>query len=296
MPDTFSSFHPFVNFAFFTAVIGFSMFFMHPVFQAVSLICSVSYAIYLHGKKAFKTSLRFLLPMFIFAAVMSPLFNHRGATILTFLPNGNPITLESILYGIAAAVMLITVITWFSCFNAVITSDKFVYIFGRIAPALSLILSMALRLVPRFKAQLTHIANAQRGIGQGVSNGTIFQKARHGIKLISIMMTWALENAIETADSMKNRGYGLPKRTAFSIYTFTRRDGYALIYLFSCAAAVITGAVTGLYHFRYFPTVRGEWTGIGTVAVFAAYLALAAFPIIINLKEDTIWKHIESKI
>jgi energy-coupling factor transport system permease protein len=31
--------------------------------------------------------------------------------------------------------MLISVITWFNCYSAVMTSDKFVYLFGRIIPA-----------------------------------------------------------------------------------------------------------------------------------------------------------------
>ena len=31
---------------------------------------------------------------------------------------------------------------------------------------------------------------------------------------LSIVVTWSMENAIETADSMKARGYGTKKRTA----------------------------------------------------------------------------------
>jgi hypothetical protein len=58
----------------------------------------------------------------------------------------------------------------------------------------------------------------------------------------------------------------------------------------------MTGMATGAYHFRYFPTVRGEWSGMFTVLVFIAYFALGFFPIIINLKEDLTWKHIKSQI
>ena len=277
---------------YFAAVIGFSMFFMHPVCLGISLVCAFMYSVYLNGKKALRMGLKFMLPVLVFTAVFNPLFNHQGATILGYLPNGNPLTLESTLYGVAAAVMLVTVISWFSCFNKVMTSDKFVYLFGRIIPALSLILAMALRLVPRFKDQIKVISDAQKCIGRSASNGNILQKAKHGIKILSIMVTWALENAIETADSMKGRGYGLKGRTAFSIFRFRRRDAYAAAYIFTCAAAVIAGAATGAYHFRYFPTLRGEWTGAGTIAVFIAYFALGIFPIIANLKEDLVWRRI----
>jgi len=294
--DTFAGFHPAVNLAYFVAVIGFAMFFMHPVCLVISLFCAFAYAIYLNGKKTLRLALFIMLPMLIFTAVLNPLFNHQGGTILAYLPNGNPITMESTLFGIAAAAMLVTVIAWFSCFNAVMTSDKIVYLFGRVIPALSLILSMSLRFVPRFLAQIKVVSNAQKCIGRDVSKGNLFQKARHGIKILSIMVTWVLENAIETADSMKARGYGLPGRTAFSIFKFDKRDVIGLIYILVCAAAVIAGAIAGAYRFRYFPTVLGEWTGFWTVAVFASYFALAALPIFMNIREALIWKRIESKV
>jgi len=294
--DGFAGFHPVVNMVYFATVIGFSMFFMHPVSLVISFICAAGYALFLHGRKAIRFGLLYMLPLVIFTAALNPLFNHQGITILAYLPNGNPLTLESVLYGIAAAGMLVTVITWFSCFNAVMTSDKFIYLFGRVMPALSLILSMSLRLVPRFRAQIKVISNAQKCIGRDAASGNIYQKARHGIRIVSIMVSWALENAIDTADSMKSRGYGLPGRTAFSIFRFHRRDGYALVYILACGGAVIAGATVGAYGFRYFPSIQGQWGGVGTIAVFAAYFALGALPLFINTKEALTWRRIESRI
>ena len=294
--DAFAGFHPLVNLLYFIAVIGFAMFFMHPVSLGLSFFCAAAYAVYINGKKALRIGLLYLLPLVIFTAILNPMFNHQGVTILAYLPNGNPLTLESIMFGLATAGMLVTVITWFSCFNVIMTSDKFIYLFGRVIPALSLILSMSLRLVPRFRAQIKVISNAQKCIGMDVSQGNIFQRARYGIKILSIMVTWALENAIETADSMKCRGYGLSGRTAFSIFRFQRRDGYALVYILTCSAIVIIGAATGAYRFRFFPSILGQWTGITTIAVFVAYFALGAFPLILNMKEAIVWKRIESKI
>lgn len=291
----FSGFHPTVNLLYFIIVIGFTMFFMHPISLAISFVCAFSYAVYLNGKKAVRLALMFMLPLMILTAAINPLLNHQGSTILGYLPNGNPLTFESIVFGLAAAVMLATVILWFSCFNAVMSSDKLVYLFGRVIPALSLILSMALRMVPRFREQIKVISNAQKGIGRDTASGNMIAKIRHGIKILSIMVTWALENAIETADSMKARGFGLPGRTAFSIFRFDRRDAYAMIYLLACAAVVIAGAMIEVYRFRYFPTIRGEWHGVWTIAVFVAHFALSAFPIIANLKEEFVWKSIKLK-
>jgi energy-coupling factor transporter transmembrane protein EcfT len=98
------------------------------------------------------------------------------------------------------------------------TSDKFVYLFGRIIPSMSLLLSMTLRFVPRFIAQIKVVSNAQKCVGRDASNGGVVQRVRNAITILSIMVTWALENAIETADSMKSRGYGL-RRGRRSRYT-----------------------------------------------------------------------------
>ena len=297
MKDAFSTYHPIVNMLYFVLVLCFAMFFTHPVCLGISLVCAFCYSLYLKGIKALRFSLLYMLPMLIITALLHPLFSHQGGTILTYLGDGNPLTLESIIYGIAAAVMLVCVINWFSCYNEVMTSDKFVYLFGRVIPALSLILSMALRFVPQFKAQLKIVSNAQRCVGRGVARGGLIKRTRDGIRILSIMVTWALENAIETADSMKCRGYGLPGRTAFSIYRFDRRDMYALIFLIICGAAVICGAFYGAFYFRYFPTIKAQSINFAfCILHFAFYFALCIMPIAINLLGDLKWKSIQSRI
>ena len=52
------------------------------------------------------------------------------------------------LYGLASAALLSATLLWFTCYNTVMTSDKFIYLFGRVIPALSLVLSMTMRFVP----------------------------------------------------------------------------------------------------------------------------------------------------
>jgi len=292
--DPFSSYHPVVNFLYFGLVLVFSMVFMHPACLAISLFCAVAYSIYLKGKKAIRFNLLVMLPLFLFAALFNPAFSHEGGTILTYLPSGNPLTLESITYGIAAAAMIISVITWFSCYNEIMTSDKFVYLFGRVIPAMSLILSMTLRFVPKFKAQIKVVSNAQKCVGRDASNGGILQRAKNGMTILSIMMTWVLENAIETADSMKSRGYGLPGRTAFSIYRFDKRDRAAIIYLICIGAYIIAGAALGGLRWRYYPTMKGIVFGAGPLSIYLAYFALCIMPVIINIREDRKWTALQS--
>ena len=294
--DAFSAFHPIINFLYFALVIGFTMFFMHPVCLLISLVSSLAYAIYLSGQKAVRFALWYMLPLMLFAAIINPAFNHEGITILTYLPTGNPLTLESILYGLGAAAMLITVLLWFRCYTQVMTSDKFVYLFGRVIPALSLILSMTLRFVPRFTAQFRVVKEAQLYVGRNSDEGSIWKRLRVMVKIFSIMITWSLENAIETADSMKSRGYGLKGRTAFSIYRWTERDKAALLWLGFCGLYIFAGAIAGALEFQYFPMIyRTEFTPV-SVSFFVVYGALCITPVIINRREDLLWKRLKSEI
>lgn len=289
-PDTFSSLHPVVNLLYFVLVLVFTMCLMDPASLLISLCCAVAYSICLRGQRAVRSSLLFVLPMMGMAALVNPAFSHEGATILTYLPTGNPLTLESIVYGIASAVMLAAVIVWFSCYTAVMTSDKFVYLFGRIIPALSLVLSMTLRFVPKFKAQLGVVMDAQRCVGRDVDQGSVLQRVKNGVTVFSILVTWALENAIETADSMRSRGYGLPGRTAFSIYRFDERDKAVLAWLAFCGAYVACGWAAGGLYWRYYPTIKGAALVPLTVSFRLAYLALCLTPAIVDLWAERAWR------
>ena len=274
----------------------FTMFFMHPVSLGISLFSALAYAVSLNGMRAAGRSFLYILPMMGAAALINPAFNHAGATILAYLPTGNPLTLESILYGAAAAALLAAVMVWFSCYTAVMTSDKFVYLFGRVIPALSLVLSMALRFVPRFKAQLRVVAEAQRCMGRDTSEGSLVRRIRNAVTILSILVTWSLENAIETADSMKSRGYGLPGRTAFSIYRFDGRDKALFGWLCFCGFYIFSGWLAGGFRWRYYPTAGGGVDGLFPASFQLIYLALCLTPVILNRMEDRKWKRLRSGI
>ncbi len=294
--DAFKDFHPIVNFTYFVFVLSFTMVFNHPAAQVISLLCAVIYAVQCEGKKAVLFTLKFSLPMLLLTAFINPAFNHSGVTILCYLPTGNPLTLESILYGLSAGTMLAAILLWFLSFNRVITSDKFIYLFGRMIPALSLVLSMALRFIPKFKAQLEMVKEAQKCIGYDTENGSIFRRLKNAVTVLSIMITWSLENAIETADSMKSRGYGLKGRTAFSIYRFDERDKITLGIILFCGLYLVIGSFANGLAFRYFPSIRCVSANALTVSFQIMYFVLCIIPVVINRKEAKKWTALRSKI
>lgn len=296
MNDTFQTYHPLNNFLYFTLVIGFSMTLNHPLAQMISLLSAMFYAIQCEGRKAVLFTLKFCLPMVLLTAFINPAFSHEGVTKLLYFPTGNPLTLESILYGFSAGFMLATVLLWFVNFNRVITSDKFVYLFGRIIPALSLVLSMTLRFIPKFKSQTKTVVDAQRCIGRDLSSGSLLSRIKTAVTVLSIMITWALENAIETADSMKSRGYGLKGRTAFSIYRFDERDKMLMLWLMFSGLYLLSGSMALAFAFRYFPSIQWARLNPITISFYVVYLLLCSTPITLNKLEEQKWNAIHSKM
>lgn len=281
------NYHPIVDMLYFTTVISCAMVFNHPVCIAAGFCAAFVYSLML-GKKN-----TYIVWLAVVTAVLNPLFNHAGVTIICYLPGGNPLTAESIEYGIASAVILATVILYFSCFNEIMTSDKILYLFGRAAPSVSLILSMTLRFVPDFKRCIRGIADAKKAAGEDVS--TTFGKIKSGVDTLSAAVTYCLENAVETSDSMQARGGG-GKRCTYSIFRFDKRDKKMLVLLLLLLFYVLAAAFFGEFHFAYFPKIKRADISLYGIGAFAAYAILCFVPVITGIKEELVWKSLKSKI
>ena len=292
--STFAGCHPAVNLIFFLFTIGITMFSMSPVFLSATLVFSWLYSILLNGKKAIKSNLLFTLPIVVIMAVINTLFTHNGATVL-FYVNNSRITLEALLYGLAAAVLLSSIIVWFSCFNVVMTSDKLIFIFGKAAPVLGLTLSMIFRFIPLLKARFREISMGQRCMGRHVAGGFL-AKLRQVTKEVSILISWSLEAAIETSDSMEARGYGLQGRTSFHLFKMTPTDKALLTGISISGLIAASGCILGKTSIYYYPkVVLGQWDVL-TVITFAAYVLMLAVPLITDIFGEIKWQQYRLEI
>lgn len=295
MKSTFSEFHPIVQLVFFSSVLTLTMFIRQPVFLTISIVTSFIYAFHLGSRKAVKAAVFYILLMFVLISAINPLFNHAGVTILLYLPDGNPLTFESIVFGAVSALMLSSVIFWCMSMRIIMTSDRIIYLFGRIAPKLSLLISMILRFIPKLSARFREVRAARRSIGQDIHNGNIFRRLSNAVKIFSSMLQWSMENSIDTADSLKSRGYGLPHRTSFTLFHFEKRDAAVIVLMIGCDIAIIAANINGLLSFDYFPFISE--IQFGTVTIFyILYFFLCIVPFIIDKKGDRKWKALRSQI
>lgn len=296
MKNSFFNYHPIVNFCFYCLVLGITLFFMHPILMFLSALGALGYAIYLKGRKVLLVVFGLSLPTVLLSAIINPLFSHQGVTILFYNRVGNPITLESIVYGIVTGIMLAIVILWFTSFNVIMTSDKFVYLFGKVLPATGLLLAMIFRFMPRFNHQLKKVIASQKCIGKSIFNGNIKQRLSSGVKIMSIMVTWSLENSIETANSMKSRGYGLRGRTSFHLYSFDKRDKFISFFMLLVFLWLVIGISMQKLTVFYYPMFNLNSLSWYSLIAYGLYGILCFLPILINVWEDIKWHYLQSKI
>ena len=314
MSSGFKGYHPLVNVLFFISIIAFGMLLRHPGYLVISFISSTAYYLKLSGKDGRKTVFRFLLPMLLFVVIINSFFNHYGVTTLFILPSGNNFTFEALVMGIVSGITVVSVIQWFFCCNEVVTEDKFMHIFGRILPKGALVVSMILRFVPLYRRRYKEISQARKCMGlNGTDSFTC--KMKNTFKNIGILASWSFENAIETADSMKARGYGLKGRTYYSRFQWHTGDTLALILLVLFDALIIFGLVSNSAYCIYNPyVIINQPSEIGTTYIinelnltinpfsFLSIVSLIAFtllcflPLTIDLKEDIKWHRLQSKI
>ena len=290
---SFKEFNPTAVFVWYAAVLVITMFFSDPVIVLLSFLSSVSLLICLSGTKEIKPMLLFLLLVPVMA-VINPIFNHRGETVL-FVVNDNPVTFEAFFYGLYSAFMIVTVLCLIRSFTKIMTSDRLLYLFGTFSPKLALILSMSLRYIPLYGKTAAATARTQKALGLDLDD-SIPGRIRGGTRVFSVMVTWALENGIITADSMTARGYGIKRRTFFSIFRFRRHDAALIVSSLILGAAVIVSAATKTIGFTYYPKISSGGTGLLTVATYIVYTLMVMIPILIEAEVRIKWKYLRSKI
>lgn len=286
--------HPAVLLAYIASLMGVVMFTRHPLVIALALTGAVFFLVAAEGIRSAKKPLGLSALLILLVTLTNPLFMHRGVTPL-FVVFGKLVTLESLLYGAVSGAMLAAVILWFRGYSTVMTSDKFLYLFGRVFPKLSLILSMAFRFIPLFVRQIRGVYQVQKTMGMHDSRA-LSDRFLGGARVFSAVLTWALENAIDTADSMRARGYGLPGRTSFSLFSFGKADRIALTATLTLAGAAAFGAWTGALDFTYYPAISRPEVDMADPVVWILIGVMMLLPAMIETADRMLWNSYRSKI
>ena len=269
---TFSNCHPAVPALWFTLVLAFTVTTFHPLLLGVALLtCWLWW-----GRLGERPGTGRLLPLLVLAALFNPLFSHAGVTVLAYFPNGNPLTLESVLFGLGAALMLWAALACVGCLGRVMTADKWMCLLGRAVPILSLLLSMTLGAIPRLRARFAQVSAAQRRVGR--RGDTRLERARLGLRNLGVVL-----------DSMEGRGYGLPGRTCYTNYRLESGDRELLIFLVCAGGYLLLMWLQGALSWQYYPMVKWSGLSLWSLSALVDWTLLCALPLYLEWKEEREW-------
>ena len=290
----FEEYHPAVLITYYLSVFLVSMFAANPFVLFVSLIGALLYLLLIDWKRQVLKDLWFSILLFLLVVAVNPLVSHNGVTPLFFL-NGQAITLESILYGVNLAVMLSAVFSWFGSFHRVFTSEKLLFLLGRVSPKVSVVISSALRFLPLLRRKAGEIRSAGTAVGLYASESW-WDRVKSGLSTISALVTWSLEQAVETGVSMNARGFRLKGRTHYSEFKFGGNDLVLLLFIIASDALFFTALGLGKLQFSFYPRIAFEQSGALAVIAYAVYALLLFLPAILEIGEHVKWHYYRQKI
>lgn len=259
--------HPAVCFVYLLAVLGMTAFAGDPVM----IFESLGGAVLLAALSGRLRGAGWYFVIALTAALANFIFVHNGETALFFVGDA-AFTLEALAYGAFTGIMLAAVCLWGTCAVRYVTSDKYIWLFGRILPAAGLVLSCAIRFIPMFIRRTREFFAVQR-------SGNISEYLR----AFSASVGYSAEQAMDSALSMRARGYGTSRRTSFSIYRFTGSTaialGSVLILGGACAALMISGAG----RFWFYPAISDIPHKASDIALHCGFAAFCALPSMVVL-------------
>ncbi len=269
MQSFFDRYHPAVTAFYCVVALLFSMCIMQPVYVLLTFAGLMAWHVALDGARAFRSVL-WQAPLILLLAVANPIFVGQGSTEL-FRIGAHPVYLEAALYGVCQGFMLVNVLLGFSSMSKAISSDKFMALLGNAAPVVALMVSMTMRLVPQFARRGKDVLATSRACTAASSGG---RRVDEYLRLSTVLVGWGLEDSLETADSMRSRGWGVGKRTSYMRYRFRFADAVALGLVVLLALTSGVSAWAGLSSFSFYPAIDG-WPPL---AIYIPYGLLIALP------------------
>ncbi len=156
----FETNHPAVAAAYVLVTLVLTMFAVQPVLIALSVAGALAYGCLSRGVRSCARALRWQLPTILLIALVNPLFSASGSTAL-FCIGPRVVYAESMAYGCAMGALFVASVLWFEAAASMLPQSKVMALAGNAAPTIALMVSMCMRLIPKFVRRGRQIAQVQ---------------------------------------------------------------------------------------------------------------------------------------
>ena len=94
---------------------------------------------------------------------------------------------------------------------------------------------------------------------------------------------------MDSALSMKARGYGTSPRTSFSIYRFTEYTAVSMAAVLAAAGISLAIRVAGAGEYYFYPALSDIPCGAADIAMYCAFAALCLLPSAVIIYRNIAW-------
>jgi len=216
-------------------------------YAAVALFLALAIALSRVRLGALLRSIRPILFLIVFSAVLNLLFHGGGEVILAFWII--KITNQAVAFAVMMVLRLVMLVTG-TCLLTLTTTPvaltdaiesllKPLKLIKFPVHELALIMSIALRMIPTLMEETDRIISAQKARGADFESGNIFRRAKALLPVLIPLLISAFRRADELADAMDSRCYfGAKGRTKMKRMKMTWRDPLALLFAFGVIAFI----------------------------------------------------------
>ncbi|MGJ7919495.1 energy-coupling factor transporter transmembrane component T [Neobacillus sp. LXY-4] len=289
MKKRFERFHPLVLFSYYVGVLALLMLLFHPIVLVVGLVIIVIFHFIQDRCRSLRRWFFLMVSTGVIIIILNPLFNQNGSHVL-FNIFKRQFTLEATMFGVTTALSIMGVIAIFVSYNEVMTPNKIFYLFSKLLPQFAVLLMLTLRFIPLMKRRLEEISAVQTSKGLSVRSGSWNSRVKSGLLYVQVLLTYSLEEAIQTADSMKARGYGLGTRSTYDYFRFKKADLTAIIYLVLFMILALYGRFLGYGFLTIYPLIETLKLSVMDTAVFGEFLLFLGFPLFVEIGGMLKWR------
>lgn len=264
----FDTAHPVVPAVYLVLTLGMTMFCLQPVLILLSLAGAFLYGARTVGWRRCVGSLRWQLPVVLLIAGLNLLFSASGSTEL-FRLGGCSVYAESLCFGAAMGGLFIASVLWFQAGSRMLSFDRVMALLGNAMPTMALMVSMCMRLIPRFVRQGRTILAVQRA--SQPREMTAAERLRGRLRASSVLMGWTMVDSLETADAMRARGWeARVRRSTYTRFRFTARDGLSLVALLVAGTVCCLLGYAATAQFSFYPRMSQllAWWGYAPIALW----------------------------
>jgi energy-coupling factor transport system permease protein len=214
-----------------------------------------------------------------FFALLNPFVSTEGNLILVPGPHtvilDLEVTLEELVYGIAAGVRVLAVAMLTAAALALVDADRLLARATRLAPRSALTVALAVRLLPTLRRDARAIDEAARLRGLAAGGGARATLRRWAPLLVPLTAT-SLERGLDQAEAMTARGFGSAHRTHRPEPPLSPGERVVAALGVALLALAVALRAADLAPYAYYPTLADPWSPAALVVAALLLVVVVA--------------------